>query len=162
MDKYFSAEAKSLIKESRLSAIDLGYDYISSFHFFLADCKLSDKYSIREFAFKTEREFHKYYELSRIGESTILAESLPLTKDAEAIIHLANHLRYYYYDTEVRPYHLFLAASRHSKSFFFTILKTTDNVQARLEQYYIGIGQLHLDNIHRNFFKRALTKLLRP
>src|SRR4249919_877241 len=103
MDDKFSQETRSLINESRLVAIDLGYDYISTVHFFLADCKLNNRHTIRDFAFKTVTDFQAFYNSQRIGDPTIFAESLPLTLEAEKTIKKANLLwsRRNYKDTQI-------------------------------------------------------------
>jgi hypothetical protein len=40
MESGFSPKTKELISEARLIAIELGYDYVSTLHLFLADCKI--------------------------------------------------------------------------------------------------------------------------
>jgi hypothetical protein len=60
----FSPEFKELISQSREIAIDLGYDYISTIHFFLADCESKRADSLLKFAFEDEagyQVFKKHY-----------------------------------------------------------------------------------------------------
>lgn len=144
MDEQFSQETKNLILESRNIAISLGYDHISTLHFFLADCKLNDKHSIKSFVFTTEKEFQNFFDSLKIADSTIFAESLPLTREAEQTIRKAVKLlnNKNYSHIEVYPYHLFLAASQLKDTWFYSIFETKKILHERLEQYYVGTGQI--------------------
>ncbi len=161
MDGCFSQEVKSLIAESRLIAIELGYDYISTVHLFLADCKLNDQYSIRSFVFESQEDYETFFKSQRVGESTILADNLPSTMEAAKTIRKAfklwNHSNYF--DTEIRPYHLFLAASLLPKSLFYSIFQSQEGLHEKLEQYYIGIGQINRDKIYKSLWMRLSKKL---
>ena len=161
MDGCFSKELKDLIAESRLISIELGYDYISTLHFFLADCKLNKQYTIRNFAFKSEEDFEAFYKIQKIGESTILADDLLLTVEAEKTIRKAFKLWSHsiYFDSEIRPYHLFLGASLLSNSLFCSIFQPSEGLHEKLEQYYIETGQLNRDKINKGLWMRLSRNL---
>ena len=80
LDANFSAESKAVVAESRLIALELGYNYISTVHFLLADCMSGFNDSIKDFLFSSEEEFNSFYESQRIGELFSAVDSLPLTK----------------------------------------------------------------------------------
>ena len=152
-----------IIAESRIVALELGYDYISTVHFFLTDCKLNNKYRIKEFVFKTDEEFKIFYESNRIGNSNVQMQldSLPLTIEAENTISKAFLLwnDHHYTDDHIYPYHLFLAASQLKDSLFYSIIDPNQGLQNSLEAYYIEIGQLKKANIHRSIFGKLSKKI---
>ena len=91
MDNTFSTELKELVSKSREIAIDLGYDYISTIHFFLADCETDCENSILNFGFKDKTEylsFRKKYTFEKVDLLDFIDESLPLTQEAETTIKL--------------------------------------------------------------------------
>ncbi len=47
MDSNFSTELKQLVAKSRSIAIELGYNYISTLHFYIADCERDLPSSLR-------------------------------------------------------------------------------------------------------------------
>jgi len=160
MDENFSEETKALIVESRSVAIDLGYDYISTIHFFLADCKLNNRYTIRNFVFKTISDFQVFYNSQKIGEPTIFSESLPLTLEAEKTIKRAYDLwnKKNYKGYHIYPYHLFLASSQLKETLFYSILEPKDKLNERLESYYLKIGQLTAEDIRKSIWSKFQKK----
>ena len=158
LDRDFSEETKKMIAGSRKIAIDLGYDYISTMHFLLADCMFNNKYSIKDFAFDSNEEFDIFIKKQKIGESSILVDSLPLTTEAEDTVSRGCRLwsNSRYIDTEIRPYHFFLAASQLRKSHFYLLFGSKNDLFESLERFYIEIGQIDKKNIHKSFFSRVL------
>lgn len=162
MEGGFSRKSKEVISESRLIAIELGYDYISTLHLFLADCRLNDAYSIRKFAFNSEDDFQAFTKKQRVGEPSILVDDLRLTNEAEITIRKAYKLWSHsiYIDAEVQPYHLFLAASLVHNSEFNLIFQGTRDVHEKLEQYYVNIGQVDTNKINKSLWMRISRRLL--
>lgn len=89
----FSSSTKEFIKQSRLLAIELGYNYISAFDFMLADCVYNSNNSIKGFAFDNDNQLQHHIDSQRKGGGTIFAdlnqEQLPITKDLETMIKLS-------------------------------------------------------------------------
>jgi len=56
----FSESFKNVIATTRLIALDLGCDYISTIHFFLADCQLHPLSSLKGLFFKNEADFNGF------------------------------------------------------------------------------------------------------
>src|SRR5690349_17522391 len=111
MPHNFSQATIDVMSEARNVAINLGYDYISTIHIFLADCNSNSNQSIRDFVFKSNEDLLNFYNDQKIGDTTIFLDSLPITIEAEKTISKAVILmKTIYKDKEVYPYHLFLAA----------------------------------------------------
>lgn len=136
---HFSEHCQSLIEKSRLVAIDLGYEYINTVHFFFADCKIRRSDSIYDFAFSGKDNFQKKYEEYRVSESTIFADSLPLTIEAEKAILNAIDLwkKRIYPNHKIEPYHIFLAACKDENSVFYPGFQHSTDLFQRLESYYV-------------------------
>jgi hypothetical protein len=160
MDKYFSEETKNVIAESKRIALSLGNDYISTIHFLLADCKLNDRYSIRNFAFKTEEDLQNFMNELKNGEPEKDLNTVPLTVEAEQTINQAFMLwnNNTYRDDKIYPYHLFLAAGGLKDTLFYTCFDPNDRLPNGLEEYYISIGQIKKENIHKSFWKKIFKK----
>jgi len=113
MDRNFSDELKKIIAESIIIALELGYDYVSITHIFIADCKLNFNSSIKKFAFESDSDFIDFFNQQKIDQAILIADDLPLTKDAEKVIRNGIYLweKAVYCSDFVEPYHLFLVAS---------------------------------------------------
>jgi hypothetical protein len=161
MGEVFSIEVKELIAQSREVALSLGYDYISTVHLFLADCKINAACSIRKFAFVTEDDFQTFYISQKVGEPIIIAEELPLTVEAENTIRNAFKIWSHsnYFDKEIRPYHLFLAAALMSNTLFCSLFPQEDQLYEKLEQYYIEVGKIDKDKIYKSFWMKHGRKI---
>jgi len=145
MDNLFSRELKQLIAKSRDIAIDLGYDYISTIHFFIADCESKTSSSILNFAFKSEGEFSKYKNDYTLPKDDLLNHfdcSLPLTIEAEITIKLIEKERILDKKKLAYPNHLFLAALRNKKSLLYNSFKNMENVYESLKNYYEKIDEV--------------------
>ena len=158
LDARFINELKEIVANSRLIAQDLGYDYISTLHFVLADCSTSNYGSLKGFLFENDVAYQSFYESQRIGNATISNDSLPLTVEAENTIRLAWRFRYKYYDRNLHPYHVFIAATQVRKSCFRQMLASTDRIVDHLEDYYINHGLINTININRSPVKRFLAR----
>lgn len=161
LDRNFSENAISLMAESRKIAVELGYDYISTLHLLLADCKLNYQYSIRNFIFHNDTEFDTFMGQHKIGDVSIFAETIPITKEAEQTIFKGCLLwsDSIYYDDEIRPYHFFLAASQLPETDFCLLLEPKKGLHERLERYYLQIGQIDQKNISKSLWSRFSKKL---
>lgn len=83
----FSPATHSLMDKSRLIALDLGYTYITTIHFFLAYCAPEMPGSLLSYSFPTEQAYKAFYASYRIEEASILADpTLSLTLEAEKAI----------------------------------------------------------------------------
>jgi hypothetical protein len=143
MQMTFSHDAKDVIAESRNIAMDLGYDYISTIHIFLADCKRNSNYTIN-FAFRTDEEMQKFYDTQIIGLSTITLDNLPLTKEAEDMLRRAMVLvKSTYHARAIQPWHLFLAGSQLNHTLFYSILTPKEGLYERLDKYYTERGVIN-------------------
>ncbi len=139
MDNKFSQELKDLVFQSREMAINLGYDYISSIHFLLADCESKREDSIINFGFKAEDEyqnFKKHYTLEKKGLLEFINESLPLTKEAELTIKLSIKESKSEGLKLVLPKHLFIAALKNQNSLVYECFKNDEKALEKLIAFY--------------------------
>lgn len=144
MDNLFSAEFKELVSKSRETAIDLGYGYISTIHFFIADCENKTSTSILEFGFNSDSEFEKFKTGCTLKKDDLLNyidESLPLTQEAEITIRLAETERILCKQKLVYPNHFFLAALKNKESILFECFKQTENAYENLINYYNKLNE---------------------
>ncbi len=143
MDDLFSTELKELIAKSREVALSLGYDYISTIHFFIADCDINRQTAIMNFAFSDYNEFtafKKGYTLQKTDFFDFTDESLPLTKEAEEVIGMLESERIFYKQTEVFPCHFFIAALKNKNSLLFECYKHDEHALDNLITYYKTLG----------------------
>ena len=156
----FSAEAKEMIGLSKELAISLGYDRISTLHFFLANCQVSSDFSLKDFVFANDEHFHLFMEHCRLRKPAVFTNSpVPLTHEAEKALRTAVEFWFRRYpDTEIKSYHIMLAAGNNAKSFLAKKLGMKSSLQRRFEQYYIEKGIFHERNIKRNFWEKFLRK----
>ena len=138
----FTDSTKNVFAESRLIALDLGYDYISTLHFFLADCNLYPISSSKGLFFKNEAEFEKFYSNMRVGAPTTLLGSVPLLREAEQSLKKAKQVCRSYRDEAIHPCHLLLAASQLPASPILNLLTIAGLTPEDLRNYYIRTGQL--------------------
>lgn len=144
METLFSYDTKTVIAESRNIAIDLGYDYISTIHIFLADCKRESNYTIKNFVFRSDEELKKFYESQIKGLPTMSLDNMPLTKEAEDMLRRAMVLvQSTYTANAIQPWHLFLAGSQLNHSLFYSILTPKEGLYERLDQYYTALGVIN-------------------
>jgi hypothetical protein len=163
MDGVFSKEVKDIIAQSRDIALSLGYDYISTVHFFLADCKINNASSIKMFAFNTDQDFQAFYVNQKADEPILLAEDLPLTVEAEKTIRKAFKLWSHNnsFDKVIRPYHLFLAAALLPETLFCSIFPQEYQLYEKVEEYYIKTGQIEKDSVYKSLWMRYRRKVLK-
>lgn len=139
MDNLFSVELKELVSKSRETAIDLGYGYISTIHFFIADCESKASDSILKFGFNSDSEFEKFKRNHTLKKDDLLNyidESLPLTQEAVITIRLAETERMLCKQKLVYPSHFFLAALKNKESILFECFKQDENAYDNLVSYY--------------------------
>lgn len=144
MNKQLSEQTKQILAESRIIALDFGNEYISTFHFFIADCKLNGKYSIKNLIFDTEEKFQTFLQLHKksVPEITV-PELIPLTNEAkETIIKAASICNSNEFnDDAIYPYHLFIAASQLINTKFYSVFEQFEGFEEMLKQYYYS--QIH-------------------
>jgi len=159
MDSNFTKDTTALMNEARLCAIDLGTGYISTIHLLLADCKINNQHSVRNFFFKTPLAFQTFYESQRVAETSffdsVVVESLPVTVEMEQAIRIAQKQ----YNGAIKPYHLFLAASQLKETLFYSILEPKERLYERLENYYLQMGiVLRNSEAKKNLWQRLTSK----
>jgi ATP-dependent Clp protease ATP-binding subunit ClpA len=166
IEKGFSQELKELIKNSREVAISLGFNYISTLHFFIADCESNSQNSIMNFAFKNLKEFEdfkKNCENERKDYLDSIDESLLLTVEAEKAIRKSVCIKDEYGQIEIYPCHLFIGALLDKESVISKIFKPQVTALDNLRKYYESLGEFDkhkqqnetpfLKNIFRSFKK---------
>jgi hypothetical protein len=138
MNNLFSADSRLLIKEARRAAIDLGYDYISTLHVMIADAQLDKPGSIRGHLFAESGSFFHFYEAERIGDPSVLVDSLPLTIELEKTIKKAGdlYLSQKYLSNHIQPHHLFLAAVQLPDTLLYAAINPKETMLQNLEAYY--------------------------
>ena len=144
MSILFSLEFKELVSRSREMAIDLGYDYISTIHFFLADCESKSESSILRFAFKSNDEYLKFkknYTLEKPKHLNVTNAILPLTKEAEITFKLAENERTLNKQMECDPSHFFITALKNKKSLLFECFQKDESALEKLTKYYQDVGE---------------------
>ncbi|MFT3979163.1 MAG: Clp protease N-terminal domain-containing protein [Ferruginibacter sp.] len=143
MNNLFSYEMLELTSGAREVAIDLGYDYISTIHFFIADCQSQNPHSILKFGFPIEKDFEKFkagYVKNKVDILSLFNESLPLTKEAENTIFSAETERVRCKQFEIYPWHFFLAAIKNKDSLLYDCFRNENNVFDKLNKYYEESG----------------------
>ena len=143
MDQLFSIECKSLISKSREIAINLGYDYISTIHIFLADCETPSLTSIKKFAFADDTayiKFKKDYTLAEVNYLDNINESIPLTKEAESAIRLGQKEMKATGFKMTYPFHILIGCLKAENSILAESFKANINVVDNLMKYYKELG----------------------
>lgn len=141
-DRY-ALELKELIARSRNTALDLGYDYISSMHFLIADCERKERDSILHFCFAGAEEFEAFKRSQTLGIVNDYAarnKTLPLTQEAEQNIRRIEELRQHLGQTRAYPCHFFIAAFSDPGSAIFDHFSYTEQLSANLSRYYEQAG----------------------
>ncbi len=144
LDSTFSSQLKTLIAASRKIAIDLGYDYISTIHFFLAGCESKEDDSILKFGFDDEaayENFRKQYILERQDYPDLSNQSLPLTIEAETTVRCSEKERGLQGHDLVFPGHLFVAALKNKESYLAQCFAHDEYALEKLLRFYGYAGQ---------------------
>jgi hypothetical protein len=143
LEQSFSKEFKELISKSRDIAIELGYDYISTLHFFIADCENKRPASIFHFAFENESEFQQFKSFyAQHSDGLDLANnSLPLTKEAEKTVWMAIEVQKAYKQACIYPCHLFMASVKNNKSLLAECFRGDLDVVDNMARFYEGLGE---------------------
>jgi hypothetical protein len=150
MDNFrFTLAVKDIIRESRLIALETGYNYVSTVHFFLADCRLNKPDSLRKFFFASEADLIEAIRNSNSGVLDLenLDTVLPLTKEAENCIRNSQEERIRYQQRLTIPAHLFLAAAKDPKSLFLENSSDKETLYDRLVVYYQNLKVLSPEEI---------------
>ena len=152
MDNNFSVGYKELIAKSREVALDLGYDYISSIHFLIADYELNDADIGVSFWFKNKEAFEDFKNVQRLvqnGEKQNFDNvSLPLTKEAEITIRLSiEEVKMQKHDV-VYSWHFFIAALKNETSLIFELFKEDEFSLANLVKYYNSFIKAHYNTYY--------------
>lgn len=139
MDSLFAPITKELISEAREAAIDMGYDYISTLHIFIADCEDGRPDSLLHFGFNNKTEFDSFKAHHTLPRKDLLAhfdDSLPLTIEAEMCIRKADEERRMLCQKQILPCHLFLAAIKNKDSVFYECYAHDAQAPEKLLQFY--------------------------
>ena len=140
----FSESFKNVIATTRLIALDLGCDYISTIHFFLADCQLHPLSSLKGLLFKNEADFQRFYQEFRVGPAifAVGAGSVPLLTESDATLRRTKQIARAYQEKTIHPCHFFVAATQVPNSIFRSLLTTNDIAPEDALAYYVRAGQL--------------------
>ena len=139
MDNNFSDGFKELIAKTREVAIELGYDYISTIHFLLADYEMSADENGANFWFKNKETFDVFKNNQMIesgGKQKFENVSLPLTKEAETTIRLSIVEMKLQNKGDVYAWHFFIASLKNKESLIFGLFKGDEFSLANLTRYY--------------------------
>lgn len=150
MTQHFSKEFKELVSGAREIAISLGYDHITTVHFFLADCSFNGKDSMRPFAFPNDegyKQFKKEYAIEEGLHLDMAHLSLPLTIEAEETIKLAQAEMKLRGQKMVYSCHFFLAALKNADSILYSCFLDDIRALEKLEAYYTGLGSFEQGNV---------------
>ncbi|ADY29142.1 MULTISPECIES: Clp protease N-terminal domain-containing protein [Cellulophaga] len=102
----FDSELEKIIANSRLVAIDLNSEYISSFHFLIATLKSNN---VAQKIFKSnDWKFQKLIELLKSDDKKILSKYY-LTKEFNNVLKNGSFYARIYSDKKVNPEHIILA-----------------------------------------------------
>ncbi|MBF9143391.1 hypothetical protein [Hymenobacter properus] len=132
----FAPELEQLIARSREVAIDLGYDYISTRHLFLADCLMPYRYSLANVFFPDPAAREAYYEQHRVGPANPAAGSLPLTQEFDQALRRAPAARRHGLSKQLYPCHVFLAATEVANSEFNRVAMDAATLPQTLLSHY--------------------------
>ncbi|WKB82787.1 Clp protease N-terminal domain-containing protein [Cellulophaga lytica] len=117
------SELEKIIANSRLVAIDLNSEYISSFHFLIATLQ-SD--NIAQKIFKSyDWKFQNLIELLKSDDKKIV-EKYYLTKEFDAILRNGSFYARIYSDIKVNPEHIILAMLANKNSYAGNYLNEID------------------------------------
>jgi len=147
MVKYFSIETKNIVGKSRDIASEMGYDHISTMHFFFADCESGSNYSLLNFAFKSLTEYSNFKNsyLKEIKDLlNFVADDITLTTEAETAIRSSLFQKKKYKQQLIYPWHLFLAILDNKESFLSECFKDDPDIKNKLVNYYTDLGVFDL------------------
>jgi|GEM_PF-1408413 len=145
----FSQSSIDLVALARETAIDLGYNYISSIHLLIADCKTAGPTSIKEFAFKNDADVDRFVESQRLDKEDLLHfndESLPLTMEAETAIRNSEQERAMYHQRYIYPFHILLSSIKIPDSALLNCF-VGKNWPEDLLRYYKAAGAFNIDKL---------------
>ncbi|MDO7846783.1 hypothetical protein Q5H92_10475 [Hymenobacter sp. M29] len=138
----FAPELQQLIARSREVAIDLGYNYISTRHLFLADCVMPYQYSLGSLFFPDPTAGEAFYQQHRIGPANAEANSLPLTQEFEQALRLTSGACRHGLCQVLHPSHLFLAATEVAGSEFNQVTADAAILPQALLAHYRAFDEL--------------------
>jgi ATP-dependent Clp protease ATP-binding subunit ClpA len=145
----FSTELQLLIKHTRKVALEMGYDYISTIHFLIANCELNLQ-ELYKFGFADEPAFKAYKQEWSIPEANNQennAASLPLTVEAETTIRLTDVERDIHKQSAAYPCHFFLAAFKNKESLLAQAYEDDEYIIEKLTAFYQHRGDFDKSKI---------------
>ncbi|MGV3765993.1 MAG: hypothetical protein ACO1NW_07685 [Chitinophagaceae bacterium] len=170
MDHLFTEETKALVAGARNTAIELGYDYICSLDFLVADCASGRPDALLNFGFPDKEAFEKY-KAALLTENAPRADlkhkSLPLTLEAERMLRAGHAERKARNHALLHPCHIFLAGLKSPGCMLREAFTPDDELMVRLEQFYHDTGAFQkcdtaaLPPVKRNWLKRTINRLVR-
>jgi len=143
MYSYVTSELANLISQSRVMAISLGHNHISTIHLFLTDCESERNNSIFKFGFKDKNDYFNFksqYSVS-MGDLSLTDSSLPLTEEAAITLKLAEEERLLNNQWDYYPSHFFIAALKNKESMLFECFRDVDEALDKLITYYRNLGE---------------------
>lgn len=169
MDHLFTKETKALVADARDTAIELGYDYICSVDFLIADCASGRPDSLLKFSFPDKDAFEKY-KASLLTENAprtdLIHKSLPMTLEVERTLRAGHAEREARNHALLHPCHIFLAGLKAPGCMLREVFSPDDELMAQLEQFYQDTGAFQKCEtegpppVKRNWLSRAINRLV--
>lgn len=147
----FSKEFNELTKDSRKTAIEYGWSYISSYHFLIGILK-SDNLPNRIFK-------NKNWEFEQLSKSLIKEKNEAtngnyyLTKELETSIKNAKYYSWIYGATEIKPEHLMFAMLADKKSDAGKYMNSIGMDYSEFKSEYQTIKELKATNLWESIGK---------
>ncbi len=137
----FSENCKEVISRARVAALELGYDYIATIHFLIANSTVNQENSLYgNMFFFTPLHLHTFCENLRIGPPLTIKEDVPLTEGAEKSLLYAVRLAAKYGSATVEPHHILLACFACPQSDMGSYIDIKENQIEKLEEFYRNRG----------------------
>lgn len=143
LDGFASDEVAELIQRSHEVAVRMGYTYITTMHFFVADCESGKDNSILYFAFRDMERFLTFKKGQTYPDAdlSLLNKNLPLSDEAGRVLERAVQESRDFGQREFLPAHVFIAALKDKESFFCGFFKEPETALEKMITYYTERGE---------------------
>jgi len=142
-DGFASGELVEMIQNAHETAVRMGYSYITTLHFFVADCESGRHNSILNFAFKDIGRFHTFKQGQSYPDVNpdLLTQELPLSDEAARVLEQAVNESRTFGQREFLPAHVFIAALKDKESFLYGFFKEPETALDKMIAYYTERGE---------------------
>jgi ATP-dependent Clp protease ATP-binding subunit ClpA len=149
----FSENCKEVVSRARIAALELGYDYIATVHFLIANATVNQENSLYgNMFFFTPLHLHTFCEGLRIGPPITDMELIPLTVGAEKSLLYATRLAAKYGSASVEPHHILLACFACPQSDIGSYIGIKEKQIEKIEEFYRDKGLIPEAKKERTFF----------